>query len=400
MPKIGDYSISGSDSDLPCGVAFTLRDASRSSQTIIRKDRSRVTVVEHSKYVIAEINSPGEYLETLNSGYLAAQEGLDMLSISARGDLSILNSHDEHLVWWKDRTLAVLRVVGTASMPVSVNVSFTVRDKNGNIKPQSPPGETLYHTAFRYYRLSQVSDKLFDAYRNLYLAFENLLSTYSPKQKESEVNWLERSLSKLEEEKNIIGRLGISATMTVKELLDLIYHKTRCALFHAKNEQLYSLPEKRELREPVLKALEVLTPLFLEMAKVMCNIQRHCSYVYSKPMYKKIVEAYSQCHLIISDDPSEVDLNQRDLLHQRYRTAYYMATEVLPLALEEVPAVLGVSTEKLPALAYRFELVTDRWPLQVLRLEEGLQLDGFDRVECVLKTNVRNLQQPTYTLMD
>jgi hypothetical protein len=55
-----------------------------------------------------------------------------------------------------------------------------VRDKKGNVVSPvlSPP---RHHIAFRFFRLAQTSDDLFDAYRNMYLAFEALLSTKHPK---------------------------------------------------------------------------------------------------------------------------------------------------------------------------------------------------------------------------
>src|SRR5664279_4158410 len=77
-----------------------------------------------------------------------------------------------------------------------------VRDAQGNIIPP-PPRSTFWHESFRYYRLSQTTDDLFDAYRNVYLALESVLSTISPQKvnaatgriAEQEGQWFERALT-------------------------------------------------------------------------------------------------------------------------------------------------------------------------------------------------------------
>lgn len=52
-----------------------------------------------------------------------------------------------------------------------------------------------HHIGFRYYRLAQSTEDLYDGFRNMYLAFEVLLSSKYPKVRgEQEIEWLERGL--------------------------------------------------------------------------------------------------------------------------------------------------------------------------------------------------------------
>ena len=52
-----------------------------------------------------------------------------------------------------------------------------------------------HHIGFRYYRLAQSTEDLYDGFRNMYLAFEVLLSSKYPKARdEQEIEWLERGL--------------------------------------------------------------------------------------------------------------------------------------------------------------------------------------------------------------
>jgi hypothetical protein len=68
-------------------------------------------------------------------------------------------------------------------------IRITVRDQDGNEVP-SEPIRPDYHPALRFYRLSQVTDDLYDSYRNMYLAFEMLISSRFQKGNEQELKWL------------------------------------------------------------------------------------------------------------------------------------------------------------------------------------------------------------------
>jgi hypothetical protein len=47
-----------------------------------------------------------------------------------------------------------------------------------------------HHIGFRFFRLAQVTDDLYDAYRNMYLAFEVLLSSRVPAPAPPPARWL------------------------------------------------------------------------------------------------------------------------------------------------------------------------------------------------------------------
>jgi hypothetical protein len=54
------------------------------------------------------------------------------------------------------------------------------KDAAGNIIPPPPRPPATWHESMRYFRLAQVTDDLFDAYRNLYLALVSLLTKLAP----------------------------------------------------------------------------------------------------------------------------------------------------------------------------------------------------------------------------
>src|SRR5262249_18269 len=122
------------------------------------------------------------------------QDGLDMWPIFGRADLATRDAPDEYFAWWRDGGKSVIAVVDTGTFSFHVPpISIEVRDVRGQIVPPTPV-TPQHHLAFRFYRLSQVSDDLFDAFRNMYLAVELLLSAKYPKGVEHEIDWLRASL--------------------------------------------------------------------------------------------------------------------------------------------------------------------------------------------------------------
>jgi hypothetical protein len=95
--------------------------------------------------------------------------------MTGRADLATRDANEEYVVWWTDDGNSTITYASTVTFTVSVGpVELTVCDAAGNIVPQKIV-VPQHHLGFRFFRLAQVSDDLFDAYRNMYLAFELFL---------------------------------------------------------------------------------------------------------------------------------------------------------------------------------------------------------------------------------
>jgi hypothetical protein len=142
-----------------------------------------------------------------------------------------------------------------------------VRDASGNI---IPPNVTVpqHHLGFRFFRLAQVTDDLFDAYRNTYLAFELLLSSRFPKRREREIDWLKSSLTSSDSD------LGLSNLGTLDHIVDAVYTNARLPLFHAKDGHAYFASPDVADRETVGKSLELLTRIVIRMAEAWYDTRR------------------------------------------------------------------------------------------------------------------------------
>ena len=75
------------------------------------------------------------------------------------------------------------RFVVTNPLSLRMTMTATVTDPDGNVVQAQPPPTPLIHEAYRFIRMSRTSDDLYDSYRNLFLAFECLLSDIRPPQR-------------------------------------------------------------------------------------------------------------------------------------------------------------------------------------------------------------------------
>ncbi len=83
-------------------------------------------------------------------------------------------------------------------------------DADGNLVPPVPTPPLAWHESLRYFRLSQTTDDLFDAYRNAYLALESILSSIAPQRTDAagKVNEGESGYLKLAESHLGVRRSG------------------------------------------------------------------------------------------------------------------------------------------------------------------------------------------------
>lgn len=120
-----------------------------------------------------------------------AQEALDLMAVRSAGSLRLSQDDDAYCAWGPRDSQRVLRVVTT------VPITWKVSAGGG---PQPYP--VKWHPSMRFFRMSQVTDDLFDAFRNVYLALESILSHLHPvrlrpngRPAETESDWTRRALA-------------------------------------------------------------------------------------------------------------------------------------------------------------------------------------------------------------
>jgi hypothetical protein len=350
-------------------------------------------------HVICRFAGATSHAEAYARGSLMLQEALDVLSMTGRVDLVTRDAEDEHLVWWNSDGRRTIALVSTATFSVKVGpVTLTVHDAQGNPVPPKPI-IPKHHLGFRYYRLSQASDDLFDAYRNMYLAFESLLSSRYPKSKGQEIDWLRQSLASAASDLSLSDLAPASAPDPVDDILSIVYNGARLPLFHAKDGKAYFAPiHSAADREAVATALTMLTHIVLRMADKWFSARRISGWVNLKIFEDQNRTLFRDCRFVFSDNPAftlQDDLSSESISNGKPFNAQFrehFGAEVKHHVFGELPVADVSGRGRLHALF----LVNNESPLIGLSPDTTVDLEGFNNFQILLFIRGRNASAPKY----
>lgn len=237
------------------GAAFRL-DVPSSVTTQIQHPTGNVTLREGAPYVTIALHSCHNADAARSLAWQAVQEALDVLAARARIALATSLGEQEFLTWYRGDSGLHLTCVDTGCATWSANFNF--QGSLSSLLPQ--PAPFVHHAALRFYRLSQVSSDLFDAYRNAYLSLECLLSDVSAKiSNERELDWLKRVVS-------THFSSAVPSGIDANTALDSIYKKGRNPTFHAKSGETFYAPLGKE-RQEVQAQFETLSILLTALLR-------------------------------------------------------------------------------------------------------------------------------------
>lgn len=399
MARLGTIELLTPESASDGGAAFTLTSAAR-TDALLRFEGAEIELRQGQRDAVVRFRGAANAADTYQRGHDLAQQGLDLLSMLGRVDGVIADAEGEHVLWWLEQAGLVVRFVSTATLRVGFGpVTGEARDAQGNIIPP-PPVVPRHHIGFRFYRLAQVTDDLYDAYRNMYLAFEVLLSSRFPKNTgEWEGDWVKRGLEAASREVVIKDLVPQGTSDVAQAVLDLIYQNARLRLFHAKEgKEFYAPQDSRADRELVSQALRALTLIVLRMAETWFQTRRIGGWVNLELVYQLAVEQLRGTTMMASGDSSPLDPSEGDLSHARFQDALRMPTRLAPeLQRGAAPAVFGsaeaADLTRLPVLR-RIDLVTANSPYMAQLLDSECVLDGVARLEVLTHICAMNLNQP------
>lgn len=294
------------------GAAFLLRTPARKGFTF---QHGAAVIVIRAGGIYATVglpDIPSDY--TLRTrAWQVLQEALDIYALTHHEILATSYGNREYLLWTLGHAGYELTCVDTMDMPWFMSA----RGKTGCADFASVVTSLPYHPSFRFYRLSHLTDDLFDAYRNAYLCLECLVSEESPKMmSESEIIWLKRVLE------NSLSP-AIPAEMDVNATIDEIYELGRLPLFHAKTGRIFHVPqgEERERIQSLFEQLMLLLAALLRykfgnrfsadgtgMAQNVHDAQPHSAFQFDKVVYKYGNKQFSAVPKIeIAEKPRRLD---------------------------------------------------------------------------------------------
>lgn len=238
------------------GGAFKLTDTPNIGSEIDLSDGWRATLAEDTSYVVVQSEAEGNSDEILKESYNAATRALDIFSITTDFEECCIEAYNENILWWEEDGHNFIRLTGIAGMTSSG--SATVRKDGETPEPTIPD----WHESFRYYRLSQTTQDLFDAYRNQFLALEHILTDiYSQEGDEERDHWLVRTLHEAHR-RHDLSNFAFDPDDPAESILQDQWYGVRCKMFHSKAGGERLEPRNSDDIKLVEERLENLTRIY------------------------------------------------------------------------------------------------------------------------------------------
>lgn len=328
---VGEYSgvpLQNPDDTWRNGAVFLLRKPARSTASV-SLDGWTTTVDAGQKVVITcgpsmATDFDQTFIEALN----AANRGLDYLSVTGQVHCAIRDAPDDCLAWWPDAGLGgvVLRCQVVQPYGLSINMTAEVSDAKGNIVPSPPPPTPMADDVFRFIRMARTSDDLFDSYRNLFLAFESLLSDLRPRRQvqtspsrrwwnwcrrlpgtvntkwESERDWFTDALDCADKLVPLAALTPPHVTNHKKWINRWMYGAERSALMHAKRGQNYLLPHETSDRAELVESLGRLWDYIRRLIEKHLDIRSRSSSFSDYAIEHTTRGVLQEFPLVVSDD--------------------------------------------------------------------------------------------------
>jgi len=235
-----------------------------------------------------------------------------LLSFRWGEDLVISFAEDEHAIWWHSDGVCTLRVVAInpAEMP-KVSGTLSVKGADGQPIPAAPAPPLAWDESFRYFRMSQATDDLMDAYRSMYLALESILSDIRPKaRQEGEGAWLAAAFAAAASLVPLAQHVPPNVGDAVTFLKDELYAAQRNQVFHSKRAQATALPFDDAGRGLLAERFRRLSYLYLDLAQRRTGINRSRT-SWSVAITRAFLGAGVNGDLYVTTDAAASDLSAR-----------------------------------------------------------------------------------------
>jgi hypothetical protein len=398
MPSIGSLQFPADD-DLNSGIALRLM-AQPEEEITEHYLKTQLLASPTTPFVICRFSGATNQVDAWAQGIDLLHRALDLHSMLGGSDLQVKYAMDEHICWWKEGDKRVALLTSTATFSAKVGqANLVVRDAQGNIIPpvQVTPH---HHIGFRFFRLAQVSDDLYDAFRNMYLAFESLLSTQHPKGREHEVQWLERALRASEQVLDLVALCPRGTSDPVTHIRERVYENARLPLFHAKDGKTYFAPGGVESdRAAVLEALSLLTSVVIKMAEVWYSARRLGGWVDLELFTDGFRNQATGCQVVFSDVPADIDSLKDKARSENAVRQGLPVPGVVGEVFQGAPRTHVTASFAVESLAGRSQLhaiyvAKDGSALIGVTPDTVFDVSGFDQLEVCIFLRGRNANQP------
>lgn len=255
-----------------------------------------------SEIVLARSEGPASYETARDEALPAATQALDFLCLRGTRARGIRHAGTEHIVWWSEGTESVIRLLSVPTVRLSVGM-VTVTGGTPVVPP--PP---VWQESARYFRLSQLTDDLFDSFRNIYLALESVLDHLAPQRTtppiEREGEWFRRALTEAGTIVNLAGHAPKGASDPIDALHRELYVATRNLVFHAKSTRAYLLPHSSPQRRAVDDTTRRAADLYLALAEKVIHLRPPGSGWFAAAWRMQVDHLAPRLGIVVTNDPA------------------------------------------------------------------------------------------------
>ncbi|MGW4611929.1 hypothetical protein ACWEJS_06685 [Rhodococcus triatomae] len=304
---VGRYAGMALQGSAECNGAVFLLHSGPIQDAEVELDGWTVRVTSGVKAVVAYGSAgPRTFSETYDAALTAANNALDYMSARGLCDVQIRDAYDDCLVWWPDDKGIVIRANVILTQTMHSSAKAVAFDADGNVIPPVLPKATK-HDAFRFIRMSRTSEYLFDAYRNMFLAFEAVLSDIYPQPKGMrEGEWFKAALRKADGLAPVASLAPSGVASPVEWVYDNIYADARSGLMHAKQGRPYHLPQDDRGRRQLQSSLNSLWLYISQLLDTHLGV-RHMAGGLMQGGFKGLAEAFlSGMSIAVSADTTPV----------------------------------------------------------------------------------------------
>ena len=401
MVQIGEIYIAGKEGDTcnrnvyNSGVAFYLSKKSPINGTYyFESGKWEIEIQKDNQKIVARSRDIFPEEKILQIGFDYCQKYLDLLSVAKKINLSFDIPDQEYILVFNQDSRIICRIVTNRDVEFSIFTKIT--DKYDNVIEVPPVPYIDWVPAFRFYRISQSGCDLYDAYRNLFLAFESLMSEITPKKKrEREKDWLNRAL------KNIGNNIPLKTLVPLGEPPVQYITDNYCGLrnktFHAKNQN-YLLPYNQKEAEKLSIAYEGLLRTWREVASAYKNVPGGGGVFTIEGFVHWMDEVHNKgISMQITDDPSpeigadipisplgnSVYLTNKNVYESNYRSGIVRFKG-------EFESPIKFKLESI----HRFGLMSGDVQHHINYYEEGIKPQGIDKLELYRTFRMINKSSP------
>jgi hypothetical protein len=374
---------------LTAGLSLTLTKKAPES-FVLGVGSDEVDVKDGSDALIVRMESASSYEDALNRGVDLAQRGLDLLAVSRATSLAVERTHTKHVVWWtSDGKLSVRCVIFFGLTFDARPASLTVKDASGRVvQPQVVP--LVWHPSLRYFRLSQITGDLIDAYRNMFLALESILSDLRPpRPNEGEGVWLKAAFN------DAHARYDLSHFFTAKsndagaDLHDDFAVDARHLVNHAKVNRGTILPLHRAHANTLQNKHQRLGGLVQYLLEKHLNLRRGTGGLFAVA-FRRMVEGMAAKGLRIGVTDDGTERHEDDTEIQFSQGSQVLWSEPLPAPEYDEPSRRAFiatwdsgTLSQLQVVRQCLSSRPDGSPVSYGDLSGPMTTDGIDRLEVV-----------------